>query len=87
MLIKTQGIVLKFVKFRESSIIVSILTEEVGLTSFVVNNVRSAKSKFKAGYFEPLSLVEITGYYHPDREINRLSEIRSQAPLHHIRQA
>ena len=86
MIITTRGIVLKFSKYRETSIITNIFTEEVGVTSYIVNNVRSAKGKFRPGYFEPLSLVEITGYYHPEREVNRLSEIKSLAPLHSLRQ-
>ena len=86
MIITTRGIILKFTKFRETSIITSVFTGEEGVTSLIVNNVRSAKAKFKPGYFEPLSLVEITCYYHPDREVNRLNEIKSLAPLHSLRQ-
>ena len=86
MIIKTRGIVLKFTKYRETSIITNIFTEEVGLSSFIVNNVRSAKSKFKPGYFEPLSLVEITCYHQQERDINRITEIKSLAPLHSLRQ-
>lgn len=85
-MIKTRGIVFKYTKYRETSIITNIFTQEVGLTSFIVNSVRSVKSKFKIGYFEPLSLVEITAYYSPNREINRLSEIKSAVPMHTIRQ-
>lgn len=77
---------LRFTKYRETSIITNIFTEEVGLSTFIVNSVRSAKGKFKPSYFEPLSLVELTGYHHQDREINRLSEIKSLAPLHSLRQ-
>jgi DNA repair protein RecO (recombination protein O) len=86
MIITTRGIVLKFTKYRETSIITNIFTEQVGLSSFIVNNVRSAKSKFKPGYFEPLSLVELTAYHHQERDINRLSEIKSLHPLHSLRQ-
>jgi DNA repair protein RecO (recombination protein O) len=86
MIITTRGIVLRFTKYRETSIITNIYTEEVGLSSFIVNNVRSAKGKFKPSYFEPLSLVEITGYHHQERDINRLNEIKALAPMHSLRQ-
>lgn len=86
MIITTRGIVLRFTRYRETSIITSIFTEEVGVSTFIVNNVRSAKARFKPSYFEPLSLVELTAYHHPDREINRLNEIKSIAPLHSLRQ-
>ena len=86
MVITTRGIVLKFTRYRETSIITNIFTEEVGLSTFIVNNVRSAKGKFKPSYFEPLSIIELTGYHHPDREINRLNEIKVLAPMHSLRQ-
>ena len=86
MIITTRGIVLRFTKYRETSIITDIFTEEVGVSTFIVNSVRSAKGKFKPSYFEPLSLIELTGYHQQDREINRLSEVKSMAPLHSLRQ-
>ena len=86
MLITTRGIVFRFTKYRETSIITHIYTEELGLNTYIVNSVRSAKSKFKIGYFEPLSLVDITGYHKPNRDIDRISEIKSSYPIHKIRQ-
>ena len=77
---------MKVTKYRETSLIVKIFTEEKGVTAFIVNNVRSAKSRFKPSYFEPLSLIELVGYYHQDRDINRVNEIKSASPLHSIRQ-
>ena len=86
MLITTRGIVFRFTKFRETSIITQIYTEELGLNSYIVNSVRSAKSKFKIGYFEPLSLIDLTCYHKDNRDINRITEIKSAHPLHSIRQ-
>jgi len=86
MLITTKGIVFRFTKYRETSIIVNIYTEELGLNSFIVNGVRSAKSKHNAGYFEPLNLIEVTAYHRPNRDINRITEIKSSFPMHNIRQ-
>lgn len=86
MLITTQGIVFRTVKYRETSIITAIYTRQLGLTDFIANNVRSSKSKFNIGYFEPLSLLELTAYYQPGRQINRLTELKALQPLHHTRQ-
>ena len=86
MLITTRGIVFRFTKFRETSIITHIYTEELGLNSYIVNSIRSAKSKFKIAYFEPLSLIDITCYHKDNRDINRITEIKSAHPLHSIRQ-
>ena len=86
MVVSTRGIILRFTKYRETSIIVNIYTEEVGLNSYIVNGVRSSKSRFKIGYFEPLRLVEITAYHKPGRNIDRISEIKSAYPIHNIRE-
>jgi DNA repair protein RecO (recombination protein O) len=86
MIIKTRGIVFRFTRYRETSIITNIYTEEAGLGSYIVNGVRSAKGKGKMGYFEPLTLLDLTAYHNPDRDINRLNELKLAQPLHHIRQ-
>ena len=86
MLVSTRGIIFRVTKYRETSIIVNIYTEELGLNSYIVNGVRSSKSKYKIGYFEPLNLVELTAYHKPGRNIDRISEIRFAYPIHNIRQ-
>jgi len=86
MLVSTKGIILRVIKYRETSIIVNIYTEELGLNSFIVNSVRAAKAKYKIGYFELLNLVELTAYHKPGRAIDRISEIKAAPPIHNIRQ-
>jgi DNA repair protein RecO (recombination protein O) len=86
MLVSTRGIILRFTKYRETSIIVNIYTEVLGLNGYIVNGVRAAKSKYKIGYFEPLNLVELTAYHKPGRNIDRINEIRAAHPIHNIRQ-
>ena len=86
MLISTRGIILRSTKYRETSIIVNIYTEALGLNSFIANSVRVAKAKYKIGYFEPLNLVELTAYHKSGRNIDRISEIKSAYPIHNIRQ-
>jgi DNA repair protein RecO (recombination protein O) len=54
--IKTKGIVLHTVKYSETSVIVKIYTEKLGLVSYIVNGVRSAKSTAKASMMRPLTL-------------------------------
>lgn len=38
------------------------------------------------GYFEPLSLLELSVYNNPNLEINRIKELKASIPLHSIRQ-
>lgn len=45
MISKTKGIVLRSVKYGETSLIVTIFTELFGLQSYLVNGVRQASKK------------------------------------------
>jgi DNA repair protein RecO (recombination protein O) len=73
MLIKTRGIVLGFIKYKETSIIVNIYTEEIGLKSYIVNGVRDKKNK--AIFFQPLTILDLVAYNN-SKGLNRLSEYR-----------
>lgn len=84
MLHKTRGIVLSFIKFRESSIITKIYTEEFGLKSYIVNSVRSKTSKVKIALFQPLTLLDLVIYNNEKSSLNRISEIKCYAPYQSI---
>ena len=85
MLYKTHGIVLRFVKYGETSIIATIYTEEFGLRSFIINGVRSSRSKGKIALFEPLSILDLVIYHKEGRNINRLAEVKCLDPLNDLR--
>lgn len=85
MLSKTEGLVLRYVKYGESSIIVTIYTDKFGLSAFVVNGVRSIKSKGKIAFYQPMNLLDLVVYHKEGRDINRISEVKSLAPLNSIR--
>ncbi|MBX2952854.1 MAG: DNA repair protein RecO [Leadbetterella sp.] len=84
MLHKTRGIVLNYIRYRETSIIVKIYTEEFGLQTYVENGVRSARSKGKIALFQPLTLVDLVVYFKPGADIQRISEIRCGHPFYRI---
>lgn len=81
MLHKTNGIVLNYLKYGETSIIVRIFTEAFGLQSFLINGVRSVKSKNKIALFQPLSLLELVVYYREQKDLNRIKEMKSLDPF------
>ena len=81
MLHKTKGIVLNYLKYGETSIIVRIYTEELGLQSYLVNGVRSAKSKNKIALFQPLTLLELVVYYKEQSSLHRIKEMKSLEPF------
>ncbi|MGK7395222.1 MAG: DNA repair protein RecO [Candidatus Cyclobacteriaceae bacterium M3_2C_046] len=84
MLYKTRSIVLNYIKFRDTSIISRIYTEQLGLRSYIVNGVRSARSKNKIALFQPLTLLDLVVYEKPQANINRISELRCQEPFREI---
>jgi DNA repair protein RecO (recombination protein O) len=84
MLQKTRGIALSYIKYRETSIIARIFTSEFGMQSYVVNHVRSNKARTKIALFQPLTLLDLVVYFHPKKDINRISEIKSSFTFHSI---
>ena len=72
---KTKGIVLNFIKFKESSIICKIYTESFGLQSYIVNGVRSS-NKTKMSLFQPLTILDLVVYNKSSVNIQRLKEMK-----------
>lgn len=80
MLQKTRGIVLRFTKYGETSIIVTIFTEVFGLQSYIVNGVRSKSAKQKIALYQPLTLLDLVVYHRPNANLERIKEIRVLFP-------
>ncbi len=71
---KSKGIVFRSMKYRETSLIIDIYTREKGLNSFIVNGVRSSKSKSKSNIFQLMNILEIVAYDKENKSLNRLKE-------------
>lgn len=84
MLHKTKGIVFRFTKYGETSIIVTLFTELFGLQSYIVNGVRSKSSKTKIALFQPLTLLELIVYHREHANINRIKEVKCLYPYQSI---
>lgn len=76
MLHKTRGIVFRFTKYGESSIIVTIFTELFGIQTYIVNGIRSKNSKGKIALFQPLTLLDLVVYYKENANIKRIKEVK-----------
>ncbi len=72
--VKTKGLVLSNIKYKESSIITRIYTEKLGLRSYIVNSVRAKKSKM--ALFQPLTLLDLVVYEKNTEGLNRLTEYK-----------
>ncbi|TAH21994.1 MAG: DNA repair protein RecO [Cytophagales bacterium] len=85
MLYKTNGIVLGFIRYRDTSIIVRIYTEAFGLRSYIINGVRSAKNKNnKIALYQPFTLLDMLVYNKPNTDLNYISESKIYQPFHSI---
>lgn len=81
MLLKTEAIVVKTIKYRETSVISNFLTPEKGMISVIAGGVRKSKSSMHANLFQPASLVDAVIYYKENSDLHRLKEIRASHPL------
>lgn len=82
MLHKTRGIVFRFTKYGDSSIIVTIFTELFGLQTYMVNGVRSKSAKGKIALFQPLTLLDLIVYFKENANIKRIKEVRCLHQYH-----
>ena len=80
MLHKTRGVVFRFTKYGESSIIVNIFTEMFGLQSYIVNGVRTKTAKSRIALYQPLTLLELIVYHRENANINRIKEVKCLYP-------
>jgi DNA repair protein RecO (recombination protein O) len=80
MLAKTRGIVLRTVSFRETSVIVTVFTEQFGLQSYLINGVRSPAGRGKMALLQPLTLLELVAYHRESTSVKRLKEFRCYYP-------
>ena len=84
MLQTTKGIVIHHFKYAEKSVIAKVYTEKFGLQSYILNNTRSAKSKNKAVYLQPLSLIEINAYHKEQGGLQKIKDIQLDIPFESI---
>ena len=72
---KTKAIILRTVKYGETSLVVSAFTELFGLQTYLVNGVRtSKKSGLKASLYQPASVVEMEVYHNERNTMHRIKE-------------
>ena len=84
MLHKTRGVVFRFTKYGDTSIIVTLFTELFGLQSYIVNGVRSKSGKNKIALFQPLTLLDLVVYHREHANINRIKEVKCLYPYQSI---
>jgi DNA repair protein RecO (recombination protein O) len=78
MLHKTNGIVLRSIKYGDTSLVTTIFTQLYGLQTYIVQGVRSSKAaKNRAGSFQPATLLELVVYRQPQKNMQRIREFQA----------
>jgi DNA repair protein RecO (recombination protein O) len=82
----TRGIVLRTVKYGETSVIVTIFTELFGVQSYLINGVRTSTKKGtgKASLFQPSAILDLIVYHNELKQLQRIKEFRWDRLYQHI---
>lgn len=75
---KTKGIVLRNIKYGETSIIASVYTELFGMQSYLLNGIRNSAKKggSRIGFFQPAAILDMEVYHNEFKQLNRMKEYR-----------
>ncbi len=69
---KSEGVVLRALKYSETSLILDIYTEMHGIGSYIISGVRKSKSK-SANVYQPMNIIDMVAYQ-PGNSLARIKE-------------
>ena len=78
---KATGIVLHTIKYGDNSLIVYMLTDRGGRSSFMVRGVKSGRGGNRLALFQPMFVVEFEAYSSPKAQMDTLREVHTAIPL------
>jgi len=77
----TRGIVLNYMKYGETSIIVRIFTELFGKQAYLVQGVRKPKAKHSIALFQPFMPLDMIVYHKKHVSLQRIVEVKYHIPI------
>lgn len=82
----TKGIVLRTVKYGETSLVVTIFTELFGVQAYLINGVRvsSKKGTGKANLFQPAAILDMIVYHNELKQLQRIKEFKWAYLYRHV---
>ena len=75
MLKTSEGIIVRTIKYGETSLILDIFSSDQGIRSYIVGGVRTNRGKSKAPLVRVLNLVRFVAYDKGNDKLNRIKEI------------
>lgn len=83
MIVKTEAVVLRGMKYRETSKILTLYTRQYGKLSAIAKGCRGPKSRFGSS-LEPMSVVTVVLYKKEDRDLQLLTQCDVVRPLRRL---
>lgn len=80
MLVKTQALVLRMVRFGDNKCIVDLLTDELGRVDVSVTVSNSPKARFRRSMFQPLNILAVEVEYRQNRSLQTLKSVTIAVP-------
>ncbi|MEO1714181.1 MAG: DNA repair protein RecO [Bacteroidota bacterium] len=77
MLIKTSGIVFRQQKYGDTSVILDVYTQAVGMRSYILHGVRKARSRIPISAVQVMSMIDLVAYDRSDKALNRVKEVKT----------
>ena len=75
----SRALVIKSVKYGETSLIVSCYLEDIGFKSFLVKGLYSTKkSRFSKAHFFPLNIISLNYSYNENKNLGYIKEVKSE---------
>lgn len=77
MIDSTRGIILKTIKYRDTSAITDVFTEKYGLKTYIINGVYKSKPRVAPSLLELGAALQMVVYNKEGRNINRVKEVQA----------
>lgn len=85
MLQNTRGVVLRTIKYGETSIVCTVYTESFGIQAYLVNSVRTSSAKTnKAAMYQPGTILDLVVYHSPNKNLQRIKEAKYAVLFHQL---
>lgn len=85
MLQQTKAIVLRSVKYGETSLICTVFTQGLGIQSYMVQGIRKGRSS-RAGLLQPAWLLDMVVYHKPNTQLQRIREFQPAYLYQHLQE-
>jgi DNA repair protein RecO (recombination protein O) len=82
---KTEGVIIKYQKFRDTSLIVTFYTKDLGRLKAVAKGARGPKSKFRSS-LDLFSYGQLVVYVKQDRDLQLLSDFETIRPFRRVQE-